>query len=46
MASIGLHGNPTSLTITQSGSTQQHYTINHTCTTGGGCAPITVTQGQ
>ena len=46
MANIGLHGTPTSLTLTQSGSTQQHYSINHTCTTAGGCAAITVTQGQ
>jgi hypothetical protein len=46
MANIGLHGNSTSLTLTQSGSTQQFYSINHTCTTAGGCAAITVTQGQ
>lgn len=46
MANVGLHGNPTSLTLIQSGTTQQFYSINHTCTTGGGCAPISVTQGK
>lgn len=46
MASVGLHGTPTSLTLTQSGSTQQYYSITHTCATAGGCAAITVNQGQ
>ena len=46
MASVGLYGTPTSLTLTQSGSTQQFYSITHTCATAGGCAAITVNQGQ
>ncbi len=46
MARINLSGNPTDLSLTQSGSTQQYYSITHNCTTAGGCAKITVTQGQ
>lgn len=46
MASIFLSGAPTTLSLTQSGSTQQFYSINHTCATAGGCAAITVTQGN
>jgi len=46
MAKVELSGNPTNLNLTQSGSTQQFYSIQHTCATAGGCAPITVTQGQ
>lgn len=46
MASITLSGQPTSLSLTQSGSTQQFYSITHNCATAGGCAAITVTQGQ
>lgn len=46
MASINLNGNPTSLNLTQSGSTQNFYSITHNCATAGGCAPITVKQGN
>jgi hypothetical protein len=46
MAKVDLSGNPTSLNLTQQGSTQQFYSIQHTCATAGGCAAITVTQGQ
>jgi hypothetical protein len=46
MASINLSGNPTSLNLTQSGSTQNFYSITHNCATAGGCAPITVKQGN
>jgi hypothetical protein len=46
MANVDLSGNPVSLNLTQSGSTQQFYSIQHTCATAGGCAAITVTQGQ
>lgn len=46
MANISLSGNSTSLNLIQSGSTQQFYSIQHNCSTAGGCAPITVQQGQ
>lgn len=46
MTSITLSGQPTGLTLTQTGSTQQFYSITHNCATAGGCAAITVTQGQ
>ena len=46
MARIGLTGMPTELSLTQSGGTQNFYSINFNCTTAGGCAKITVTQGQ
>lgn len=46
MAKIDISGNPINLNLTQSGSTQQFYSIQHTCATAGGCAAITVTQGQ
>jgi hypothetical protein len=46
MAKVDLSGNPTSLNLTQQGTTQQFYSIQHTCATAGGCAAITVTQGQ
>jgi hypothetical protein len=46
MANISLSGNPTGLTLTQSGSTQQFYSIQHNCSTAGGCAAISVQQGQ
>ena len=46
MADITLSGNQTGLTLTQSGSTQQYYSINFNCATAGGCAPISVQQGQ
>lgn len=46
MANISLSGAPTSLNLIQSGSTQQFYSIQHNCSTTGGCAPITVQQGQ
>ncbi len=45
-SSISLSGAATSLSVTQSGATQQFYSITHNCATGGGCAAITVTQGQ
>lgn len=46
MAKVNLSGNAVDLSLTQSGSTQNHYSITHNCTTAGGCAKITVTQGQ
>lgn len=46
MASVNLSGQSTSLSLTQSGATQQFYSITHNCATAGGCAAITVTQGQ
>ena len=46
MAKVNLSGTPTDLSLTQSGSTQNYYSITHNCTTAGGCAKITVTQGQ
>jgi hypothetical protein len=47
MASVTLTGpQPASLSLTQSGSTQQFYSITSNCTTAGGCARITVAQGQ
>jgi hypothetical protein len=46
MANVSLSGNQTGLNLTQSGSAQQFYSINHTCSTAGGCGTITVQQGQ
>jgi hypothetical protein len=46
MAKVNLSGTPTDLSLTQSGSTQNYYSITHNCTTVGGCAKITVNQGQ
>jgi len=46
MTRISLSGLPTELSLTQQGSTQQFYSITHNCATAGGCAKITVTQGQ
>lgn len=46
MALINLSGNPTSLSLTQVGATQNFYSITHSCATAGGCGTITVTQGQ
>lgn len=46
MARISLSGQPTDLSLTQSGSTQQYYGISFNCATLGGCAKITVNQGQ
>jgi hypothetical protein len=46
MTKIDLSGNPVNLNLIQGGSTQQFYSIQHTCATAGGCAAITVTQGQ
>ena len=46
MAKVGLSGLPTDLSLTQSGNTQQSYSINFNCATNGGCAKITVIQGQ
>jgi len=47
MASVQLTGpQPASLSLQQSGSTQQFYSIQSNCTTTGGCAPITVQQGR
>lgn len=46
MAKVNLSGTGTDLSLTQSGSTQNYYSITHNCTTVGGCAKITVTQGQ
>ena len=46
MTKIGLTGMPVDLSLTQSGSTQNFYSINFNCATVGGCAKITVQQGQ
>lgn len=46
MANVTLTGLPVDLSLTQSGSTQNYYSINFNCATAGGCAKITVTQGQ
>jgi hypothetical protein len=46
MAKINLSGYSTGLNLTQSGNTQNFYSITHNCSTAGGCAAITVTQGQ
>lgn len=46
MAKITLSGQPVGLNLSQSGATQQFYSINYNCATAGGCAAITVQQGQ
>lgn len=47
MADITLSGTQSSgINLTQQGATQQFYSINHTCSTAGGCGTISVTQGQ
>jgi hypothetical protein len=46
MAKVGLTGMPVELSLTQSGSTQQFYNIQFNCATAGGCAKITVQQGN
>ena len=46
MSAITLTGLPVDLSLTQAGSTQQFYSINFNCATTGGCAKITVKQGQ
>lgn len=46
MARINLSGLAQDLSLTQSGSTQQYYSITSNCATAGGCAKITVNQGQ
>lgn len=46
MAKITLSGNPTDLSLSQTGSTQNFYSINFNCATTGGCAKITVKQGN
>ena len=45
MASISLTGQPTALTLSQSGSSGQNfYSLQFNCGTSGGCAAITVEQ--
>ena len=46
MAKITLSGNPTDLSLSQTGATQNFYSINFNCATAGGCAKITVRQGN
>lgn len=46
MAKVNLSGNPTDLSLTQLGNTQNFYSITHNCATAGGCARISVQQGQ
>ena len=46
MASVALTGNPTDLSLTQSGSSQHFYSVQFNCATAGGCAKISVQQGQ
>lgn len=45
-AKVGLTGLPVDLSLSQTGSTQQSYSINFNCATAGGCPKISVTQGQ
>jgi hypothetical protein len=45
MAKVELSGGATAMTLTQQGSTQQFYSITHSCAQIS-CAAITVTQGQ
>jgi hypothetical protein len=46
MAKVTLTGLPVDLSLSQSGSTQNFYSINFNCATAGGCAKISVQQGQ
>lgn len=46
MAKITLSGNPTDLSLSQSGAVQNFYSLNFNCATAGGCAKITVRQGN
>jgi hypothetical protein len=46
MAKVTLTGLSTDLSLSQSGSNQNFYSINFNCATTGGCAKITVQQGQ
>lgn len=46
MANVTLSGLPVDLSLSQSGSSQNYYSINFNCATAGGCAKITVQQGQ
>lgn len=46
MARVNLSGLAQDLSLTQKGSTQQFYSITSNCATAGGCAKITVNQGQ
>lgn len=46
MARVNLSGLAQELSLTQKGSTQQFYSITSNCATAGGCAKITVNQGQ
>lgn len=46
MASVTLTGYSQGLTLQQTGSTQQFYSISSNCATAGGCAAITVKQGN
>jgi hypothetical protein len=46
MAKVTLSGTPTDLSLSQSGATQNFYSINFNCATQGGCAKITVQQGN
>lgn len=45
-AKIELLGLPTNLSLTQSGNSQQFYSINFNCATAGGCQAIQVQQGN
>jgi len=46
MAKVSLSGLAQDLSLTQSGNTQQFYSITSNCASAGGCAKITVNQGQ
>ena len=46
MAKVTLTGLATDLSLSQSGSTQNFYSINFNCASSGGCAKITVQQGN
>ena len=46
MARVTLTGLPVDLSLTQTGSTQQYYSINFNCATAGGCSAIQVQQGN
>lgn len=46
MASVTLTGQSSSLTLAQTGSSQQWFSINFNCATAGGCGKLVVNQGN
>jgi hypothetical protein len=45
-ANVTLTGLPTGLSLSQSGSTQQSYSLTFNCAIQGGCAKLSVQQGN